>query len=139
MRVTAVRPFGSWRSPNDAQIDSGTPASTSASPPSQKQMQMQMTMMAGGSTPTLSATLPTSPTHTHAGLSPAPSAPYLAPSVPDSTPTERLSSSERASSGVTGRPARSNPGPQVVQTVDSGLRLAAAGEAVMLPPPYTRE
>ena len=28
--------------------------------------------------------------------------------------------------------------PRVMQTVDSGLRLQA-GEAVMLPPPYTRE
>ena len=98
-------------------------------------------MMAGASTPTLALT----PT----GLSPPASAgarPY--PSEFPSGGTERQSptSSEPASFGMVlgggqqvGGGARGRSEPRVMmQTVDSGLRLQA-GEAVMLPPPYTRE
>ncbi len=120
--VTAIRPFGSWRSPDEAQIDH------SAS-------QKQMSMTAGASTPTLSPTLAMTTAPTLAGLSPAPSA-----RVPSPATTERVPSSGPASSTGAGRQAVGSEGqpPRVTQLVDSGLRLPGE-EAVILPPPYSRE
>ncbi|PIL37745.1 hypothetical protein GSI_01439 [Ganoderma sinense ZZ0214-1] len=119
-----IRPFSSWRGAG-ADIDEA---------PSQKQMSMMAMAMAGVSTPT--------PTPTPSGLSPTLSAragPPPSESASGGAGTERLPSSEP---GVTGEQqpsprSRFEPRVRVMQSVDSGLRLA--GDAVMLPPPYTRE